>query len=474
VAAAAALEWAVPSAVVLLPPVPRAGGAVALVAASVPVDAAGVRLMVRAFYAAPAGAAAALRRAPYLVHGGRTAAGLGALMKLPRFAFAWLAGQGGLFFDAGAAPPAPAPPPPPSPSPRLRVALFFHGLGGVPDVYSSLTADLASRGWLVLAPEFCDGSAAFAAPPDGAPRSYAAPSAATAADAGALYRLRAAQLRQRVAEAAATLDLALWLARDGGGGEPYGAAGAALRAALRGAVDARAPALVGHSFGAATALALAAADARPRAVAALDSWMHPLSPDTLRAGVAHAATLSVCGDDFTAWRANAAALKALLSPPHRAPLIARDDDAYAAALAAWDVAAAAGPTRGNGVAPATGELLPHLVAAPRSHANGRNLLLTLRGAEHQNFSDAAVTFGRVIRWLGLTGPLPPHDALRAVREVVHAFIDAHAREDAPPAPAAPGAALDALRLPADVRANLCASGWALGATPPRAKVLKNP
>ena len=503
-AATAALEMAAPSNFEL----PTTHGRLVPIATSAAVEhtVSGAALVVRAYYPSSADdvTAAGAKRAPYLSHGEKTSAGFAALMKLPSAVFAWVAAQPGPFMIAAdrskastakeAAPtPSSVPAVAASPASPLSVAVFLHGLGGVPEVYSAIIADLVSRGWLVLAPEFCDGSAAYAVPPRGPPRPYTSAPAAVHGDLGALYRLRAAQLRQRVEEAAATLDLAEWLAgiksSNSGALAPTPSA-LALRALLAGKVDATRLVLVGHSFGAATALSLAARDARVRAVVALDTWAFPLAPEVLRSGVrAGTPVLSLCGEGFTAWRANARVLKLLLSPGHRAPHIAPDDAAFSAARERWErpppddhgsgksssntaAKGAAAPTRGNGVA-ADGELLPHFACAPASHANPRNLLLTLRGAAHQNFSDAAHSYGRVIRWLGLTGPVDPALATRAVREATHAFLSRHASGVANSAPPVDDE-LNGLGLHDDVRAVLCSRAWVLGGEEPPPRVLKNP
>ena len=54
----------------------------------------------------------------------------------------------------------------------LQVVLYFHGLSGVGSSYSQTCMELASKGYLVIAPEFSDGSASYTALPDGEEINY--------------------------------------------------------------------------------------------------------------------------------------------------------------------------------------------------------------------------------------------------------------------------------------------------------------
>ena len=572
----------------------------------------GTDFMLRVYYpcAASGGTSARVPFVPYLRLGSHTARGFAHFMRLPGFVFDWLRflpprTRGGgedapLWRPAAAASgdgTAVEPPP---------LVVFSHGLGGVPDCYTSLISDLASRGHVVLAPEHADESAAFTAlssideessgggHEDEVP--YMHLSAAQAKDMAAAYKRRHGQLKQRVREVGVVLDVAAALCGGGSGGGasaashtngggiyhiadtarsgplvngregaastgplvngkarqrlPRAAASAApsttTTATLNGGGDgglsadltirgvsvgvggsasvlsfadllslvgagtgmAHGAALVGHSFGAATALASAerAPPGRVCAVVALDPWMWPLSPHTLRRGLADTPVLSLCGDGFTAWKENHAALRLLLCPVSRegaAALRGQTTFTSAAAVegegavfmeaavgaskgadegvakeadggAVAGVTEAAEPT-GNGVAqggvlhhhvlPApppppesqqhqqtqhsqqthhsqqqkpqqsrkqTATMAPppippplHVRLPPRRLVHPGSALLTLKGAQHQNFNDFALVATFPLRRLMMLGRgLNPVAGIAAVRELTAGFIDA--------------------------------------------------
>lgn len=705
------LEWGAPSDAKLPPP----SGPYVPIEASVFLDHHDTSNMVRVYYPSDREEVElhALPHAPYLHNGWATAAGFGALMKMPSVLFSWVEGIQSLFLSIDTAQSAPPPVGGLSPSTvalllqgatasaagdggkgerdiasarrtmaaavaaaadretvayakrhaeeqeaPLPVVVFSHGLGGVPEIYSSFIADLVSHGWVVFAVEHRDGSAAFAATPEkNTQQSFISLAREQLANLPLLHRLRNKQLQVRASEVRSVLDLVSWLnlpegerdigiaadsvraARqkqekradmrrrmrkemglpdepaaspasgsssaaaiadvgatdapaltdakahdsdaDDGNGSGAGA-GSAAGAGAKGAasagtkltksasasagggkakakadksssngaeadaeaaappfnvnssilaiasilgsrIDAGRVAVMGHSFGAATSIATADADRRPRAVIALDPWMFPLSLRTLRGGLHHVPTLGVCGDHFTQWRENAEAMRLLLAPWRRGAFVASDAGEYAAALQVWEersAASAAGAAiaalpkglrgdddddahgsdsgvggKGTGkgakasgsfAAPPGVVVLPHhhhsngvdkhgsihplFRCAPGSAPHPGNLLLTLRGSEHQNYNDFAVLGGKAIRAMKAAGPLDPVEGIAAIRALVRAFLVEHALRHPKPqqrakvmngsGSAAAGAAASAASAAASATASAAAAGAA--------------
>lgn len=190
---------------------------------------------------------------------------------------------------------------------RLPLILFSHGLGGSVCGYTSTCTALAAAGdgALVVAVEHADGSAfsTQVTGPDGQPMTVPYTTFAAAASARGLTDERAfreAQVDQRVAELTATVaGVAAWAAGEEVV-EPLGGGGGVD---LAGRVDANRVAVVGHSFGAATAFtychvarrAAAAATGRgndgataPTVYSCVmhDAWMYTVPNKLLQDGVA--------------------------------------------------------------------------------------------------------------------------------------------------------------------------------------------
>jgi dienelactone hydrolase len=406
---------------------------------------------------------------PYLMHGGFTAAGYATSLRLPGFVFSWLQHIRSHIWDGdpeAAAPPARgdkgrggavAPE-------RFPVIVFSHGRSGTPDCYSTLIADWVSHGWVVIAPDHADGSAAFTAFPDGFSITYEPSTAKEEADVKGLYRKWHRMLKQRVTETQAAIDLAFSLdgrrtvpgessrasgegaAADAGAFTVYGAPDKRtddlelLHVMLGGRLDARRLALAGHSFGAATCVATAERETRIRAVLAHDTWMFPLSALTVKRGLSHVPVLSVCGEGFTKWRENAVAVRLLLSAAFRAKYAAdaataagarmphagavRDDDAppgsgsgHKAEEAVRDVYL---DTPGNGVS-AKGEVHESVVTAGAVHPG--HTLLTLVGAMHQNFNDFPLIVPLLARRLRMAGTGNPVAVNATLCDISRAFLD---------------------------------------------------
>jgi hypothetical protein len=146
----------------------------------------------------------------------------------------------------------------------------------------------------------------------------------------------------------------------------------------------------------------------------LDPWMFPLSPSTLKRGLASVPVLSLCGDHFTAWPENAVALRLLLSAVHRS------SHAERSAAAKFGVAIDSNDTviPRNGVLK-NGEIHPSFTCTSAVHPS--NVLFTMPGIEHQNFNDFAVLMRRILRVMRLTGPEDPVVALKKITTLAMAF-----------------------------------------------------
>jgi platelet-activating factor acetylhydrolase len=86
------------------------------------------------------------------------------------------------------------------------VIVFAHGLGGTEEVYSTLTTDLASHGWVVISVGHHDGSASGVIREDGTVIDCIVPTPEVIADRERGFAFRNGQLNRRVAECRLALE----------------------------------------------------------------------------------------------------------------------------------------------------------------------------------------------------------------------------------------------------------------------------
>jgi len=153
----------------------------------------------------------------------------------------------------------PPPEAPPAQPLQLPVVLFSHGLGGYPESYTFIAAELASRGYIVICPEHHDGTAAYARVAwEKHGLQYTPLTQEEADDTRLSHSRRSQQLTQRAAEVGVILELLSEFrsARDkvkaGKSLKDLPADLQLFRDILAGAADFNNVFLAGHSMGAAT------------------------------------------------------------------------------------------------------------------------------------------------------------------------------------------------------------------------------
>jgi dienelactone hydrolase len=182
---------------------------------------------------------------------------------------------------------------PPASAVRKPLVIFSHGLGGIRSTYSALCADLASHGYVVVAPEHQDATASVTKAPDGSLLQYARPTPAQIAN-NDNFEMRHRQLLLRRGEVAEWLQ---FIRSSSAGDEAVGV--------VRKLADVERVHMAGHSFGGCTTIdCVAALNASHGFVsgAALDSWMHPLGASE-RGATLTLPTLMLNTDLFQ-WKAN--------------------------------------------------------------------------------------------------------------------------------------------------------------------------
>jgi hypothetical protein len=151
-------------------------------------------LGVTAFYPSSLEVPPRARYAPFLSKG--VIAGLAGFMRLPAAIFSYVSlGRIRAVADLPMAP---------SPS-KFPVVLLSHGLGGTSGMYAITACELASQGFVVLAPTHNDQSASLAELPEGRTVPYKQPPAYGSAE---MHTLRQQQLLTRAAELSFILDVA--------------------------------------------------------------------------------------------------------------------------------------------------------------------------------------------------------------------------------------------------------------------------
>ena len=228
------------------------------------------------------------------------------------------------------------------------VLIWSHGLAGCPDVYTLVTSHMASLGYIVLVPEHGDGSAPYTQPSSSGPgKWFTELTPAQMKDFHFQYSVRYPQLLRRVNECTVLLQLVQACAGGSGGALALARQGEdpllpRLRSMLTQHGDIQQVFAGGHSFGAATTMALAShefaldpvlpsdiadpdasvgsknpvkataairarvarhATAAPRAplrgVVSFDSWMFSMTPTVTVRGMAGAPFLLVATKDFS-------------------------------------------------------------------------------------------------------------------------------------------------------------------------------
>uniref|UniRef100_A0A1I8FVD1 1-alkyl-2-acetylglycerophosphocholine esterase n=1 Tax=Macrostomum lignano TaxID=282301 RepID=A0A1I8FVD1_9PLAT len=177
------------------------------------------------------------------------------------------------------------------PAQPLPVIIFSHGLGAQRHIYSSLCLELASRGFLVAAVEHRDGSASMSFDVVDGQRRWLPMEAGQLND----FPRRHAQARWRAGECLQLTEAVLALGR----GQPPGL------------IDPNRVHLMGHSFGAATALTTLATtpEAVYKTCSLLDIWMHPVDPEHYNNVKIPVLFLS---NEIFHWEANAQRVQAVL------------------------------------------------------------------------------------------------------------------------------------------------------------------
>uniref|UniRef100_A0A1I8HBR4 1-alkyl-2-acetylglycerophosphocholine esterase n=2 Tax=Macrostomum lignano TaxID=282301 RepID=A0A1I8HBR4_9PLAT len=292
---------------------------------------------------------------------------------------------------------------------RLPMIIFSHGLGGQRHVYSAICLDLASHGFIVASVEHRDGSGSCSFfLPEAVSASYdgdsvdAEATATTVIDKADLKRLRKQQEEQRVwlhyekhvlsdypyrnkqvrhraAEAIQLTDTMLRLHRGqavsnwmpGCTGKQFDW----LLAQFKDRIDTNRIHIMGHSFGAATALtaAITAPEGLYQTCSLHDVWMHPVDPELYRK--LKVPVLFLNNEHFH-WVTNVARAREVLESP--------------------------------------------------GLSMGMSTVLTIRGTNHAAQSDSGLYAAFWLsKRMGLTHALEPREALQLSSRVTQLFIARH-------------------------------------------------
>ncbi|KJE90832.1 hypothetical protein CAOG_02074 [Capsaspora owczarzaki ATCC 30864] len=298
-----------------------------------------------------------VKRSPasYLVHGGESARAYASFIGIPAAAHFLVSHLSLIKMNATENGPI-------ARNAQFPVAIFCHGLGGSRTANAIICKELASFGFVVLCPEFHDGSASYTVLPDGREIRYQRPSRS---DDEWLYSFRHRQLRHRTTQVLRLL----------AGLDELNDRGVGSITSFKGKLDPSRVLLIGHSFGAATAIyAAMQGDRRVRAVVAYDAWMFPIGPNVARHPI-----------------------------PNFPPILSIDTELFDESRKLMHV------------------LLEQVrTAAPETTPTG--LWLKVRDTGHQNFTEFPFFFPQVLRRMGKSGKMDPAAAMALINALTLRFI----------------------------------------------------